>query len=324
MKVAFVASGGGVPGIAWHAGVLSGLSERVEFASMDGVSAGAIAVAIAGQSPPSKVPYLRTLGETLRTADGHHWKTGAQIARALLGGFLGAGGLDSLGDNTRLRDRIEREVGGADYAVPTYVGFTDLDTGEYFSAAARTVAKGLWPKLVLASATIGPPLWPPVFADCYGRRRRLVDGGYRNVAPLMDVLNRVNEGTQTYPEMIVVSSTRPTEPISPPAQLKNEIRHDSLTSLGLLTDTIHLDDLEDPLRVNRLILQVEEINREIRSRYPEHDDFVLQSASGAPYKYIPIVQIRPRWDIAENSLDDQFQMQIVTMGATAARTAVLT
>ena len=69
MRAAVVMSGGGVPGIAWHAGVLSGLLGRVEFASFDGVSAGALAAAIAGQDPVTKVPHLRELAERYAQAE---------------------------------------------------------------------------------------------------------------------------------------------------------------------------------------------------------------------------------------------------------------
>ena len=324
MRVAFVASGGGVPGIAWHAGVLFGLQGRVEYASMDGVSAGAIAVAIAGQNPATKVPYLRELGEAIRTNDGHRWKTGKEIALKLLGGFLGGSKLDCLGDSSRMASRIQREVGGAFYDVATFVGTTDIDTGEYFSVAARSTSPRLWPKFVLASASIGPPLWPPVILDTFGRRRRLVDGGYRNVAPLMDVLDRVNAGLQEYPELIVVSSTRPLVTGPVPAEPANEIRHDSIASLGLLTDTIHLDDIEGPLRINRLIRQVDEINRRLREIRPLAEDFLLTSESGVPYQYIPIVTIRPDRDMAKSALDDTHQREIAAAGEAAARAAALT
>jgi predicted acylesterase/phospholipase RssA len=300
VKAAIVASGGGVPGLAWHAGVLSGLAGLVEWASFDGVSAGALAAAIVGQDPATQIPYFRQLAEGLRTKEGHRWRTGGEIVKAALGGWLGAAPLASLGTHDRLGDRIRREIEGRSYAVPTWVGLTDIDTGEYLSVGPDVAD---WWRAVWASATIGPPLWPPV----RWLGRRCVDGGYRSVAPLSDVIDRVTRGEQEPPDLLIVSSTRPTrEGPMPGAERQNEIRHDSLRSVALLTDTIHTDDLEGPQQINRLVRQAEAAG------------CVLRAEDGRPYRYVPILEIRPDAPLARDALDDSRQLTIAAAGEVAA------
>lgn len=187
---ALVLGGGGVAGIAWELGLLSGwAAEGVDVTSADlivGTSAGSVVGAQLRLSGDLQGLYERQLlppvGELKVEFDGvstmaafaeaMKGNTGEQDARARLGALALA--VDAVPEAQR-RAIIEGRIGDPEWPTPRLV-ITAVDTadGEFLPFAASSGVRML--DAVTASCAV-PGVWPPVTVN----GRRLMDGGMRSV-----------------------------------------------------------------------------------------------------------------------------------------------
>lgn len=187
---ALVLGGGGVAGIAWELGLLSGwATEGVDVTSADlvvGTSAGSVVGAQLRLSGDVQGLYERQLvppvGELkvefdgvsamAAFADAMKDNTGEQDARARLGALALA--VDAVPEAQR-RAIIEGRIGDPEWPTSQLV-VTAVDTadGEFLPFDASSGVRLL--DAVTASCAV-PGVWPPVTVD----GRRLMDGGMRSV-----------------------------------------------------------------------------------------------------------------------------------------------
>ncbi|MBN1092076.1 patatin-like phospholipase family protein [Blastococcus sp. TML/M2B] len=187
---ALVLGGGGVAGIAWELGLLSGwAAEGVDVTAADlvvGTSAGSVVGAQVRLDGDLQALYARQLlppvgemkvdfdGVSAMTvfADAMKGATGEQDARARLGAV--ALSIDAVPEAER-RAIIEGRIGDPEWPSGRLV-ITAVDTadGEFLPFDSTSGVRLL--DAVTASCAV-PGVWPPVTVD----GRRLMDGGMRSV-----------------------------------------------------------------------------------------------------------------------------------------------
>lgn len=277
MKVA-VAFGGGGMKFPFLVGVWQSIvNAGHEIVEVHGVSAGALTVAMAVQG---KLDDAVRLSLETMTHHVHRYFKGSELAWAAIRGKL-----VTLATHQRLRELIEQNIPQVFPAVmPGFVGAVDWDSGAYLSLA-HTAPN--WPCAVLGSATIPPPLWPPVtWHDESGRTRRLVDGGVRTQIPLMDIYDRIFS-SQLNCDFVIAVPTSPAQIGEPEVfvSVKDDIRDASLRTVELLTNQVGRDDITMPMTVNHILAQLP-----TTMGGPRTED-------GRPYKHVPTLIIRPSTDL---------------------------
>lgn len=197
--LAVVLSGGGAKG-AFQVGVLDGLitKRKVSFDIFVGVSTGAIQ-ALGGAM--DDMPGLLAEWRKLRT-NGDVYKNGGGI----LGGVLGN---DSLFKAKPIRDRIkafadEKKLRATGKKLR--VGVVNLQRGTYRTIDESVPRIGDW---VYASCAMPVFFEPHVTRDSAGRDEQWVDGGVREVTPL---LSAMEENPRAI--LVVRASPPPTAPLT--------------------------------------------------------------------------------------------------------------
>lgn len=209
--LAVVLSGGGAKG-AFQAGVLDALITRrkVAFETFVGVSTGAIQ-ALGGAM--DDMPGLLAEWRRLR-GNADVYRDGGGI----IGGVLGN---DSLFKAKPVRDRIRAFADEAKLRASgkkLRVGVVNLQRGTYRTIDENVPRIADW---VYASCAMPVYFEPHVTQDSAGRREQWVDGGVREVTPLLSAL-------EENPRAVLVVRTSP-----PPVQPMAIKTYDNLIEIGL-------------------------------------------------------------------------------------------
>jgi predicted acylesterase/phospholipase RssA len=185
MRVVVSASGGGLVGLGFHAGIVKYLlDEGHEIVEWHGVSAGAGIGALVAQGDAAQAAEL---GRTIQVGDGHRWLTGPEMVSEWVRHRLQA-----LGTNERTWRFLQKSVKDpCPGVVPTFVGATNWRTGEYLLIPHTTHE---WRQAVYGSMTMGPPIWRPIRWNPAGTEILLVDGGYNTQIPIDGVRDRFVAG----------------------------------------------------------------------------------------------------------------------------------
>lgn len=234
--LAVVLSGGGAKG-AFQVGVLDALitQRRVSFETFVGVSTGAIQ-ALGGAM--NDMPGLLAEWRKLRTNSDVYKK-----GNGIVGGVLGA---DSLFKAKPIRDKIKA------YASETKlrasgkklrVGVVNLQRGTYRTIDENVPRIGDW---VYASCAMPVYFEPHVTRDSAGRDEQWVDGGVREVTPL---LSAMEENPRAI--LVVRASPKPVQPLT----LKHygNLIEIGLRSVGIQSSEVSLGDLAGAELGNELL-----------------------------------------------------------------------
>ncbi|WP_163381453.1 patatin-like phospholipase family protein [Cyclobacterium sp. SYSU L10401] len=138
-------------------------------------------------------------------------------------------------------------------------GFVSLNDGNYHAVESQEFSSDEdFQKGVLASSSI-PLIWAPVplIKTSRGRLDQLIDGGIKNVSPLGDVLDDINNDPQhDYTLMIINCNAH--DPVPGDYQRANiaQIGLRALTDISL--NEIFNNDIREYLRINDILTQVGE------------------------------------------------------------------
>jgi predicted acylesterase/phospholipase RssA len=196
-------------------------------------------------------------------------------------------GAKSIYSNKPLQQMIEREVDPTKVKIPLLIGVVSLRSGEYLDI---TPIHSGFKQLVLASTTI-PIVWKPVQVS--QDLRNMVDGGVRNVCPLGSVID------QDPDEIVLIHCSRAGD--TPEVQQFRNALDIGQRTVDILSDEIFRGDLDEFLRINRLVLQARE----------KHVDLLKEN--GKPYVYFKNIQIEPSepmgdtLDFSRQALDRRYQ-----------------
>jgi NTE family protein len=257
-RATLVLSGGGAKG-AFQVGAERVLRQEGGFRweRVLGVSVGALNGALLGQERPED---LAEVWRTIREEEVHRKFSWPVVAFRV--GLLGKRGLY---DDRPLRVTIERHLAGRPFRVPVHVGRVSLTSGRYeLVGSDRPEPEFL--DAIWHSATM-PVVWEPVGPQAF------VDGGLRNVTPLGDAL--AFDPTEI---VVVLASPRAMEAVPPPPDIL-QVAMRALADIAI--DEILVNDVDQFLRVNRLVLQAAEQGAELRDE------------SGRPYRHVAITVVEP-------------------------------
>lgn len=260
-KIALVLSGGGAKG-AFQAAVEKYAREKrgYEWTAVAGVSVGALnAVMIAMGKQERLWEIWNTItNDKVYRGRGNWWG----IAKAVIFKKL------SIYSNEPLWEMIERDVQSEDISLTLRIGIVSLADGRYYPVDQSDPE---FKKKVLASTSI-PVVFPPVDED-------LVDGGVRNISPIADVLKSEPD------EVIIVNC-------SDPGYIAAAGRPESVVdvarrTIDILTNEVFKNDLNEILKINRLVRQANE------------NGFELFNDEGKPYSYFDVKIIQPDEPLGE-------------------------
>lgn len=245
MNRGLAVSGGGAA-IAVHYGVLKVLAKSHPWWDvMGGVSSGNLVVSMLAQAhtPGQTLTQIDALGTVLSRIKGDKdiytkpsWGAlGAALSFLKHGHFYSPAPLSRIiRDNVRLRDIWTSPV-------ECHIGVVDLNTGGYATITGESISH----EAILASGSM-PILWPPVVSG----RRRLCDGGLREITPLNSVIRSLRDRPGNARLDVVLAS--PLEwkvvdwdALDPFARMARVV--------NILTHTIFLYDLRRALAVNKLV-----------------------------------------------------------------------
>jgi NTE family protein len=223
--LAVVLSGGGAKG-AFQVGVLDALITQrgVNFELFVGVSTGAIQ-ALGGAM--NDMPGLLAEWRKLRT-NADVYKDGGGV----LGGVLGN---DALFNAKPIRDKIKAFANDAKVQASgkkLRIGVVNLQNGMYRTIDESVPGIGNW---VYASCAMPVYFEPLVTQDSAGRQEQWVDGGVREVTPLLSAM-------QENPRAILVvrASPKPTPPAN--RKIYDNLIKIGLRSVGIQSSEVSLGD----------------------------------------------------------------------------------
>jgi NTE family protein len=198
----------------------------------------------------------------------------------------------SLFDNTPLWRLIQQYVEPDRLQIPFTVGAASLETGVY-KAFDKDHESFL--RAIFASATM-PVIWEPVqgvagFPDA-------VDGGLRNITPLKDVI------AEDPDEIVVINCHARDFAVGAVAERPKDIAKVALRSLEIALHEIFVSDVEECLKINRLVRQAEAQGVTLT-----HDD-------GRPYKHFEVKVIEPAGPL-DDTLD--FSREAIERSLAAGR-----
>lgn len=214
----------------------------------------------------------------------------------------GIGSFRAIADNTPLRNLLEAHLERSAVAPGDfYCGFVSLDSGQFYAHSQRDFRSDeAFVNGVLAS-TVMPIVWEPV-SDVQLQDRAIfqnVDGGLKNVSPLgnlIQIINRSSEPDEVYTLFILNCSSGQLGLKRMGSSNVVEIAMRALVDIVL--DEIFENDLREFLRINDLLLQLEEAGLDVRLR-----DYDFRSKSrGAFLRPFRSVLIQPDAGILGDSL----------------------
>lgn len=260
-----VISGGGAK-IAFEVGVISQLilERGLDFDGFVGVSSGALAASVLAQGKGrdglvEQTLKLREVVFGIQSNDDIYYKR--------FGGVVGiVFGADSIYSNEPLKEKIYQHVIPArlkDSGKALKVGVVSLRSGKYYAAdqrANRILA------LILASTAI-PFVFPPVEFIYSGDKYQEVDGGARNITPLDDAFDLLQEldanpprEKPSGPDTIYVVLSSPLEVQSTTKTFNNAVEI-AKRAVEIMTAEIFANDLKIAQRTNDLVLAHDEIEK---------------------------------------------------------------
>ncbi len=208
----------------------------------------------------------------------------------------------AIADNAPLRQlldtHLERSaVGPGDF----YCGFVSLDSGQFYALSQRDFRSDeAFVNGVLAS-TVMPIVWEPV-SDVQLQERTIfqnVDGGLKNVSPLGNLIRVINRSSQPDEEYTVFIVNCSSGQLGFKRMGSSNVVEIAMRALvDIVLDEIFENDLREFLRINDLLLQLEEAGLDVRLR---DYDFRTESR-GAFLRPFRSVLIQPDAGILGDSL----------------------
>jgi NTE family protein len=282
-KTALVLSGGGALG-AFQASAEKYAREEKGFKwdIIAGVSVGAL-----NGSLLSMKKYER-MDEIWRNIGNDQVFTGSGNAISILFKILTK--KKSIFSNKPLWDGlISKELDPEKMKIPFTIGCVNLVEGKY---QILTPEHPHFLKAVLASTAI-PVVWEPVRID--DEHVSMVDGGILNESPLGDIIN-------ANPEKVVIINCTPRKPSVSTKPIKS-LLDVAQRSLDLMLNEIFIKDMEEFLRINRLVEQAAKQGVE------------LKKENGKPYKPFETIIIEPTSPVGSNlDFSHQHKTELMQMG----------
>ncbi|MGB3179958.1 MAG: patatin-like phospholipase family protein [Cyclobacteriaceae bacterium] len=284
-KYAIVMSGGGAKG-AFQVGALEFIQNvvlkqhpRMEAQVYSGVSVGCLNAVMMGMN---KYNDLLDVWRNLDNDQVYKGKVAVlpAVARILRGkkGILSYKPLDKL---------VRKYIRKSAFTVPTHFGAVSLEDGRYYSFSPDAFADDKTLQDGVLASSLMPVFWEPIrtLKTLNGDVLQAVDGGLRNNSPLKDVLMR--DFDNGGPDVIIIINCAPfsfdkEKPLIPNKKAADNIFNIAKRSLvDIALNEVFLNDLEEFLRINRLVQQAKEQNA------------TLTSKSGRELKYFKPVLISP-------------------------------
>lgn len=283
----FVLSGGGMPGLDIHAGILSALARRdIAPTAVCGTSAGAIigAFLAAGRTPANIAAIVASLDDDDVRSERLLWK-------------LRIPWLDSFLDNAPIRRLLADllPASWSDMSIPFQAWATELLSGASVNVAHPSIA-ATPADAVLASMSICG-VFPPV---CLKDGREYVDGGVRRNLPLPQDFHRYNE------VYLLIASQRPKDYRKQTGILTHLLRNVQYLMLDQIEDvfdevrsdilpgcqlsrrpTVHV--LWPDVRVERGALH---FDHQLMDKAAQITDILLNDRGDSTFRPIPIKETR--------------------------------
>ena len=226
----------------------------------------------------------------------------------------------SIADNTPLKKKLEKYLDRSEIKDTDFIcGFVSLDTGDYHSVMHNKFSTEQdFVNGVLASTAI-PMIWSPVESIRFITENGIVDslnnvdGGVRNVSPLGDVINLINQDPDSHYKIIIINCN------SGVAKAKNFAKK-SIAAIAarslyeIAVTEIFNNDVDHFVKINNLIKQAEAWDNEI----------VFYSDKMNALKSFDAVIINPHKDIEMGSslvANEQLINHRMVHGAAMARIA---
>lgn len=169
--------------------------------------------------------------------------------------------LKSVADNSPLRERLEGLLDKDSIVGTKYLcGFVSLNDGKYYASSNEDFDDNRSFINAVFASTCMPIVWSPVSNIQHDGRNlsALVDGGIKNISPLGDVINAINQDGDTAEyEVFVINCGNG---VNLPVDAKNfNIAEIALRSLYEISFAeIFKNDLEQFLQINQLVKQAKE------------------------------------------------------------------
>lgn len=204
----------------------------------------------------------------------------------------------ALADNTPLENKLKVLLKKSNITDTMFrCGFVSLNSGKYHSIKTSDfITDNDFQKGVLASSAI-PIIWQPIaeINTNSGTLEQLIDGGIKNVSPLGDVLDDINQDPENEYTLIIINCNAH-EPIPGDYKQANiaQIALRSLTDLSL--NEIFNNDIREYLRINDLLQQADKDS--IFYNY----DYKQQKRTTQQLKTFQTIIIQPDSDTLGDSL----------------------
>ena len=175
----------------------------------------------------------------------------------------------SIADNSPLRQKLELYLDRSKMKNTRFIpGFVSLDTGDYHAVDQTAFASEEdFQNAVLASTSI-PLVWNPVPSIAFQKDGRTVvsknnvDGGVRNIAPLADVIYKINEDSD-YEYKIIIVNCHSKKPSVESFDNKSAGAILTRSIYEIAFNEIFQNDLDHFLQVNEIVKQAEAWDSEI-------------------------------------------------------------
>jgi NTE family protein len=331
-KIALVLSGGGFKGM-FQVGVLDYLHEKgVKFDHVSGVSVGALngsfvamnkfdqlkefwnAVIANGYTEIYSSDFMSVTDGKFSPNYDKIWETIKpkasvwDIASALfskkkrndliLALLAKVMSVKAIANNKPLKDKLAQYVKLKDFQVPFSCGLVSLTSGSYYTATPDKFDSDLDYSLAIAASATMPIVWEPI--EKIQTKNELilnsVDGGIRNISPLGDTVDFINNDEAPNNEwtiVIVNCTSGKIEKLS-----SNELNIATIAGRvfdGIVLNEIFNDDIREFINTNEFVKQA----------YPQ----VLYNKNGKRMNYFNYVIIQPE----EFELGDTLDSSVATL-----------
>lgn len=268
-KKILVLSGGNIKG-AFQAGVLSVMLEEEEFDAVFGISVGAInAAAVA----TGKFDEMFKRWQEVEEKDFFYRRSPFRIAMKFLGGLLGIGRLKGFHSIEPLRDLLHETLAGNQLQIPTYLGWVDVMSGQYFSKLPPSPSTKEIVDAAIRSASI------PVIMDPQpsGGGMLSVDGGIHSITPIGDVLD--NYMPDEIEEIVIITTQQLHKNLPMMKRDRDKVNVIDMAqyTISYLLDIAFARDLKQFIEYNKVVGQAPGLTK----------------SSGAVLEFIPFRLIEP-------------------------------
>lgn len=113
----------------------------------------------------------------------------------------------SVADNQPLFEKIKKSITKAGIKTRFSCGFVSLDTGEYYAVDSQEFNTDTDLQAGILASTSIPIVWPPYpeIATSRGTLKNLTDGGGRNISPLGDVIDIINNDAESEYLIVIIN-----------------------------------------------------------------------------------------------------------------------